>query len=827
MDRNEYLEKMDEIQELIDEGDKEEALELLDDMNWKKIHNVNALIKSAQMYEQLGELEDAKDLLLLAHERSPIGRMIIYHLANLCVTMGDLTEAENYYQDFIEIAPHDNLRYLLKYNICKAKGADDNLLISILEALKDADFIEEWAYELALLYHKNGMADKCVELCDEIILWFGDGPYVEKALEMKLVYRALDKDQEDKYRELKLRKDGITEIRADKTVGNGEILHEDMAIPEVSLATDKFNTINLQAEIKKNIEEIMQATAADEVSESMANIKVLVEDMPYLKIDENATAELEHITQKEIDTELKNSFLGYLDEEYDGQISMFGIEQDKENADQVDGQLTMEDVMSDWEKTKRAAEAALEEANRKKLESLRAIALEEAHQIMDKLEDLNGPDIVGASKIAADMNQLLQAEIEKMEQVQEGVVPSDVVADDTAEEPEVEVIIPAVEPEENTETEGMVELTAEAFAEEAAEEPEEEPAVEEVIEEPETEPEIEETIEEPETSEGAEVEPEAEEETVEPEEEPEVEEAAAAPEVTEEFEVEPEVEEVTEEAADDSAVIDVNPTEEIPAAVLKKMDDKILSAEEKKIFSYFMPVKGMEESICNALTGARQRLLTRENIGSGNIIVIGEKGTGKTMMATNLIKTLQKDIHKPNNKIGKIDADKLNDKNLTQLMSKLHGGALIIEEAGQLSRETVIALALLMAQEDADTFVILEGEKEGIETVMRYSNEFAKQFTATIEIPVFTINELVNFAKAYAADMECSIDEVGVLALYNRINDIQKLDHVTSLDEVKEIMDEAIDNAEHKGLKGLIGKLSGKRYDAEGFLILKEEDFEE
>ena len=780
---------MDEIQELIDEGDKEEALELLDDMNWKKIHNVNALIKSAQMYEQLGELEDAKDLLLLAHERSPIGRMIIYHLANLCVTMGDLTEAENYYQDFIEIAPHDNLRYLLKYNICKAKGADDNLLISILEALKDADFIEEWAYELALLYHKNGMADKCVELCDEIILWFGDGPYVEKALEMKLVYRALDKDQEDKYRELKLRKDGITEIRADKTVGNGEILHEDMAIPEVSLATDKFNTINLQAEIKKNIEEIMQATAADEVSESMANIKVLVEDMPYLKIDENATAELEHITQKEIDTELKNSFLGYLDEEYDGQISMFGIEQDKENADQVDGQLTMEDVMSDWEKTKRAAEAALEEANRKKLESLRAIALEEAHQIMDKLEDLNGPDIVGASKIAADMNQLLQAEIEKMEQVQEGVVPSDVVADDTAEEPEVEVIIPAVEPEENTETEGMVELTAEAFAEEAAEEPEEE--------------------------------------TVEPEEEPEVEEAAAAPEVTEEFEVEPEVEEVTEEAADDSAVIDVNPTEEIPAAVLKKMDDKILSAEEKKIFSYFMPVKGMEESICNALTGARQRLLTRENIGSGNIIVIGEKGTGKTMMATNLIKTLQKDIHKPNNKIGKIDADKLNDKNLTQLMSKLHGGALIIEEAGQLSRETVIALALLMAQEDADTFVILEGEKEGIETVMRYSNEFAKQFTATIEIPVFTINELVNFAKAYAADMECSIDEVGVLALYNRINDIQKLDHVTSLDEVKEIMDEAIDNAEHKGLKGLIGKLSGKRYDAEGFLILKEEDFEE
>ena len=780
---------MDEIQELIDEGDKEEALELLDDMNWKKIHNVNALIKSAQMYEQLGELEDAKDLLLLAHERSPIGRMIIYHLANLCVTMGDPTEAENYYQDFIEIAPHDNLRYLLKYNICKAKGADDNLLISILEALKDADFIEEWAYELALLYHKNGMADKCVELCDEIILWFGDGPYVEKALEMKLVYRALDKDQEDKYRELKLRKDGITEIRADKTVGNGEILHEDMAIPEVSLATDKFNTINLQAEIKKNIEEIMQATAADEVSESMANIKVLVEDMPYLKIDENATAELEHITQKEIDTELKNSFLGYLDEEYDGQISMFGIEQDKENSDQVDGQLTMEDVMSDWEKTKRAAEAALEEANRKKLESLRAIALEEAHQIMDKLEDLNGPDIVGASKIAADMNQLLQAEIEKMEQVQEGVVPSDVVADDTAEEPEVEVIIPAVEPEENTETEGMVELTAEAFAEEAAEEPEEE--------------------------------------TVEPEEEPEVEEAAAAPEVTEEFEVEPEVEEVTEEAADDPAVIDVNPTEEIPAAVLKKMDDKILSAEEKKIFSYFMPVKGMEESICNALTGARQRLLTRENIGSGNIIVIGEKGTGKTMMATNLIKTLQKDIHKPNNKIGKIDADKLNDKNLTQLMSKLHGGALIIEEAGQLSRETVIALALLMAQEDADTFVILEGEKEGIETVMRYSNEFAKQFTATIEIPVFTINELVNFAKAYAADMECSIDEVGVLALYNRINDIQKLDHVTSLDEVKEIMDEAIDNAEHKGLKGLIGKLSGKRYDAEGFLILKEEDFEE
>ena len=398
MDKNEFKTKYDEIKQLIKEGRKEEALDIVESTNWRKVPNVNALVKASEICEEAGRLDEARELLYIAHDRSPIGRMIIYHLAILCVKLGDLEEAKEFYDEFVEIAPHDSLKYIIKYQINKAKGADYTTLIGILEELKEHDFLEEWAYELAYLYHKTMQVDKCIDLCDEIILWFGDGPYVERALEMKMIYQPLDKMQEDKYRHFQQKRDGITEIRANEILQSGEIVHETMAIPQVELPAERFNTVNLQAEIKKNIDEIMRATEADAVSENMENIKTLVEEIPYLQVNEQseAIAEEQQQAKQELNESLKDTFNEYLAEEYDGQISLL-VPETKEVEQQVDGQMTIQDVMEEWEKTRRAAEAALQEAEQQKLASAKNIALKEASQIMDRLEEVIPKLDAGAS----------------------------------------------------------------------------------------------------------------------------------------------------------------------------------------------------------------------------------------------------------------------------------------------------------------------------------------------------------------------------------------------------------------------------------------------
>ena len=330
----------------------------------------------------------------MAHDRSPLARMVVYHLAILSVKLNLLDEAKEYYDEFVEIAPHDSLKYIIRFEMNRAKGADDDTLISVLEELKNHDFMEEWAYELARLYHKSGKTDKCIELCDEIILWFGDGPYVERALELKMLYHPLDKLQEDKYRQIQQRKDGITEIRPGDESGANEILLKPIRIPEVEVSADKFNTINLQAEIKKNIEEIMQATESAEVNENMEAIKGLVEDIPYLQIKkedpaEPAVTKAKEKADKKLDDTLRLHFQEYLTEAHDGQISMILPDKSNETEKPMQGQMTIEDVMANWEKTRAAAEQALEEAKQMQFEQTKAKAIEEATYIMDRLEGVS------------------------------------------------------------------------------------------------------------------------------------------------------------------------------------------------------------------------------------------------------------------------------------------------------------------------------------------------------------------------------------------------------------------------------------------------------
>ena len=902
MDKNEFKTKYDEIKQLIKEGRTDEALDIVESTNWRKVHNVNALVKASEVCEEAGRLEEARELLYMAHDRSPIGRMIIYHLAILCVKLGDLDEAKEFYDEFVEIAPHDSLKYIIKYQINKAKGADYTTLIGILEELKEHDFLEEWAYELAYLYHKTMQVDKCIDLCDEIILWFGDGPYVERALEMKMIYQPLDKMQEDKYRHFQQRRDGVTEIRANEILHSGEIVHETMAIPQVELPAERFNTVNLQAEIKKNIDEIMRATEAEAVSENMENIKTLVEEIPYLQVNEqsDAIAEEQKQAKQELDESLKDTFNEYLAEEYDGQISLL-VPESKEVEQQVDGQMTIEDVMEEWEKTRRAAEAALQEAEQQKLESAKNIALKEASQIMDRLEEAipkldagarptdllkeeymakqdeassepvkdrtedPAPAVFQIPKVEADGVMGVGLEIPVVDPASAHIIKGE-------ESPEAPSIVKSVEPDASEEWHPPVLEDQDEKADPAQEASlPEEADLEEVTDVDYKEASkivadvndmLQQEIDRIMANEGQEEVRHLEEETlasevaeeiapgVEEDDLPEI----TLPEDLQEFVAEAETaesevgpqeaveeeampsreQEVAEEPLPEIADVVLNPEEMaelldenvLERAISEEMPELTLSEEEKEIFSYFMPIDGMENTICQALTGVRYRLENKKNSASGNIIIQGGVGSGKTMLASNLIKVLQIETDKLTGNVGKIDAEQLNKKDVALVLSKVSGGCLIIEGAGRLSERTQETMRQLMSQENCDVLVLMEDQKKRIDKMLSHNSAFAAMFTEKITIPIFTIDELVNFGKVYALEEGYVVDEMAILAMYNRINLIQRVDHPTSLIEVRDIVESAIDKAEKGGIKAMFSRFGSKRYDEDGNLILREQDFE-
>jgi len=902
LDKNEFKTKYDEIKQLIKEGRTDEALDIVESTNWRKVHNVNALVKASEVCEEAGRLEEARELLYMAHDRSPIGRMIIYHLAILCVKLGDLDEAKEFYDEFVEIAPHDSLKYIIKYQINKAKGADYTTLIGILEELKEHDFLEEWAYELAYLYHKTMQVDKCIDLCDEIILWFGDGPYVERALEMKMIYQPLDKMQEDKYRHFQQRRDGVTEIRANEILHSGEIVHETMAIPQVELPAERFNTVNLQAEIKKNIDEIMRATEAEAVSENMENIKTLVEEIPYLQVNEqsDAIAEEQKQAKQELDESLKDTFNEYLAEEYDGQISLL-VPESKEVEQQVDGQMTIEDVMEEWEKTRRAAEAALQEAEQQKLESAKNIALKEASQIMDRLEEAipkldagarptdllkeeymakqdeassepvkdrtedPAPAVFQIPKVAADGVMGVGLEIPVVDPASAHIIKGE-------ESPEAPSIVKSVEPDASEEWHPPVLEDQDEKADPAQEASlPEEADLEEVTDVDYKEASkivadvndmLQQEIDRIMANEGQEEVRHLEEETLASEvaEEiaPDVEEddlpEITLPEDLQEFVAEAETaesevgpqeavaeeampsreQEVAEEPLPEIADVVLDPEEMaelldenvLERAISEEMPELTLSEEEKEIFSYFMPIDGMENTICQALTGVRYRLENKKNSASGNIIIQGGVGSGKTMLASNLIKVLQIETDKLTGNVGKIDAEQLNKKDVALVLSKVSGGCLIIEGAGRLSERTQETMRQLMSQENCDVLVLMEDQKKRIDKMLSHNSAFAAMFTEKITIPIFTIDELVNFGKVYALEEGYVVDEMAILAMYNRINLIQRVDHPTSLIEVRDIVESAIDKAEKGGIKAMFSRFGSKRYDEDGNLILREQDFE-
>ena len=494
MDKYEYKLKLDEIKNLMAKKQYTEAAEIADSINWRKVRNVNALMKAGDIYAQIGRYDEAKEILLMAYDRSPIGRMIIYKLAEIAIKTKEFDEAQEYYDEFVEIAPHDNLKYILRYEMNKAKGAGLDVLIQILEELKEQEYTEKWAFELAYLYHQAGRSEECINACDELILWFGDGPYVEKALELKMLYQPLNRAQEDKYRQFKQRKDGIVEVRPEDYLESGEIIKEPVQIKPVTTNAEKFNTVNLQEELARSMQQIMNATEKEEVADTMQGIKKIVEEIPYLQLPQDEEAQKERFadipTDEEIDGSLKINFQEMLGEDYDGQMRMVVPEKSALEA-QITGQMSIQDILEEWEKTKRAAEKALQEAEQQKLESAKAKALAEAGDIMERLADvipqldagltskeLLEKEYLGklpeeeAGQLVANMNDILQQQIDSISQANAKIdeflaagVPGQsgeaaAGAADAMEIPEGEGIAAADE-EEPAGTEEMTELSPE------------------------------------------------------------------------------------------------------------------------------------------------------------------------------------------------------------------------------------------------------------------------------------------------------------------------------------------------------------------------------
>lgn len=867
MDKYEYKLKLDQMKSLTAEGKYEEAAEIADTINWRKIKNINALVKVGEIYEKVGRYDESKDVLLTAYDKSPIGRMIIYRLAEVAVRTKSFDEAKEYYQEFVEIAPHDNLKYVLKYEISKAQGADIGTLIGILEELKEQEYSEEWAYELAYLYHKAGMSEKCIDACDELILWFGDGPYVERALELKMLYQPLTKQQEDKYRTFRQRHDGVVEVRPEDQLESGEIVPEPVQIKDVKMSAERFNTQNLQEELQRSMQEIMNATEKEAVNDTMDNIKKLVEDIPYLQIPSEKEEEpqeeevYQHIeTDEEIDNSLKSNFQEMLVDE-DGQMSLY-MQGGRVAEPQVSGQMSIEDVLAEWEKTKRAAEAALQEAEQRKLESAKARALQEAEELLGRLADVipmldsgltpkdlldqkylskDGQPNDSAVSMVTNMNQFLQQEIDRLSdenaQMDEqlaavGASPvgdymanAGVAAEDAAQNvvaAGVQELMAEEELPEIAMPEGLDDIDNqwedEDFEELDAEVPQENAAslAEHTAEQtkPEALAEADDTMEAGTSAEDVEAAILAEtarqmaKESVEKEELPEI-------------ELPGDLDLGKEETAEEILPAIAEPEAfEVPDTIGK------LSKELREIFTYFVPITGMEEQLCQALTGASQHLTKGATAGTGNMIIQGGSGSGKTVLATSMIKALQKETGKPNGKIGKIEASVLNQKDVAALLKKVAGGCLIIEKAGDLSRETALKLSLLLEQDTSGVLVIIEDTKHGIQKALSRDDGFAAKFSEKINIPIFTSDELVSFAKSYANELGYTIDEMGVLALYNSISNIEHADRETTLTEVKEIVDKAVAHSEKGGLKKAFSIITSRRYDEDDYIILREKDFD-
>jgi len=923
LDKYEYKIKEDEIKELVKMREFEEAAEVADTIDWRRVKSIKILCMVSDVYKKLRRYEDSRDMLLLAYERHPGGRTIVYSLCELAIKMGDTKNALEYCKEFIQLAPKDPGRYILQYKLYVAQEVGLEERISVLEELKSRDYIEKWAYELAYLYHQIGMGERCVEECDEMIVWFGEGRYVIKAMELKMLYQPLTPGQQEKYdnRFAKPEQEEIEKpVRQEKIVPDGETIRipaEDIDIQVKPLGLGQCDTINLQAEVAAGLKEYLdtqeeqEPKAERDIDFEMANTaefmmgvmqteeiilekktydsevaEVVAEPEAVEEVTEEPEAAEEKETEETVETaeekleeassndtesvEQKPETLDWqagemakvLSVEGDGQIS-FVVPETVAIEKQITGQMNFGDIMLEWERMKLELEEKRKEnvrqmvlkdtdsmftefeasvrddlleqlENGKSLEEILTkaenLVTEDTEELGEEpavsyTEDENGFEEIGMEELAEPEEEIGEAEdaFEELGEISEE--ESEDAEEAEAETEPVEILLPETEDEEESKSEESFEPEVESEEDEPEEDGVEEIAFTvEDAEIEETEPEEEAEAEEAEPEEEAEAEEaepeeEAEAEEVEPEEEAEAEEAEPEEEAEAE-EAEPEEEAEIEEPEEEENEEAAGEAEEVSTVSRKdKGNSRNLTKEERELFVPFIQGRESKEQLIRVLDTISLAAYT------GNVVITGREGLDTIGLARSLVRNLQQEDKNFSGKVAKISGNSLNKRNIPEIVEGLINGALIVQRAGDINESTAKSLYKVLQQETRGIVIILEGSKRAINAFFEKYSILEPCFNARIDMEALSNEALVNFAKKYAREQECSIDEFGMLALHQTIAERQTSDHAVTIMEVKDIMDAAIESANRKTLGHFFSILAAKRYDEEDMIIIREKDF--
>ena len=807
MDKNEFRLKTEQMLNYMKQRSYKEAKDIADMIDWRKVKNTSLLCAVSEIYEYSGEYQKSRDILFLAYDRSPDSRKIVYRLGTLALKLGEIREAADCYKEFVAIAPKDPNQYILKYKILRAKKAPLEEQIDVLEQFKSIEYVEKWAFELAKLYHEAGRTTESIEECDDLILWFSEGKYVLRAMELKKLYKPLTPLQQEKYL-------AMTTAAAEPEV---EEEPEEEAQEE---AQEELPVIQELPEVELPKEEPAPASTIRIPVEEVAALAKPIIDIPEIKIDFPIVTEpaVEEPVVEETPVETESEAVP---------VEEVPTEVPAEEPAPAKPTLSIEEMLQEWEaKQKENAEMIREKVEQVELEKAAEKEAAEAAEAAKPAEE-----VVESEILPDDIRQLME-ELESES--------ADIEAKKTVE------VAPVTAPVENLVEEELpaVELPKE----------EEKPLFQKVVDKFST-------MELPKLD---------------------------LPTIEELFEDEPSISEEVTKIVEEQANAPVKAVEETPgirmgdtqsmAAVAKALknnvemtfpedeDDDVLPApeepvqarpvnkniydtgfivkgrydleaqsevglkaglteEQKKLFSYFVPVHGMSEQLVEVLQADKKCKSRYGTSRIGNLLIIGRKGSGKTVLAVDIVKAIQKNRKMKNGKMGIVTADSLNKKDIADIAEKLHGGAIIIEKASKLNRRTIEDLCDVMEGQTGEMLVVLEDERKALEEMLEAYPQFAKKFTSRVELPVFINDELVTFGQTYAKENGYKIDEMGILALYSRIDLLQREEKVVAVADVKEIIDEAIENAHRASFKKVMNKLLGKNKDDSDRIILKEEDF--
>ena len=922
MDKYEYKVRLQEIKDLIAKGEYVEAASIADTIDWTRVKSVMMLCTISDLYKINRRLEDARDLLLLAYDRYPGGRSIVYSLCELFIKMGDVVQAVEYYKEFVQIAPKDTGRYILQYKLYEAQDVSIEERIEVLKELKSKEYIEKWAYELAYLYHRIGLATKCVEECDELILWFGEGRYVMKAMELKMLHEPLTPSQEEKYAEMKgeiVRQKAAEEAgevypetpeeeKPEEEVDESptkEILTSDPDDIQVKVMNvGQYDTINMQKELAANMKELwdqktdkepeaegdtdLQETKrldslADALEDfTMAETKVIETDAVKEALNQSEeqgevffgeTSEMTPVSAEESSAEITEETLEQpmeapvqsgqstvpeaaapkteelqeeelqeevlqeeepetvvlpareieehinaqpvmkpriaatidphkplpegmekmLGMEYDGQISMV-VPEAEQVEKQITGQISLEDVLAEWERVKK-------ENEQKRMEEVQQHILQQTGAMFTEFEAATRDGLLEklekGKTIPAD-------EVEELEEYHEPAQEDGENYEELAEQDEFldESYDDYEEPVENTEEYTEEPDAADTEAEgEAAEEAVDDAAADIEVEE---EPDAADTEAEGEAAEEA------------------VDDAAADTEVEEEPDATEAVEDDVKDAETDAVAKGKKaPGQKKGKPVRKagKEQGRRLTAEEKELFGSYLQNKHTREQILNAIDKISLAAYT------GNIILTGEEGMDTLTLAKKLMKEVQQTDSNFSGKIAKISSESLNKKGIAPVFDRIVNGALIIQKANKLSDDSVKDMQKVMNQEHKGMIVILEDTRGGAHKLLKKHPELKELFNIEIHVEALDNDSLVSYGRKYAEEQEYGMDEMGVLALHTCIAERQTIDHIVTIEEVKDIIDDAIQHANRKTLGHFFDIIVAKRYDEEDRIILRENDF--